>query len=290
MKYSIMTKNEFIEKAYNEGIDRDREAEHKAFKEDFSEYIKEYSFDAYMKKHEQSCEWNTKYTRYIEESLDNESFFPGISRDKLKELLNSKNIWDLQDYLAVINEAYPEKYMTLSRFIELTKNTIKFDDLDTWIELNGVIIEINSIFDEDYAGIEPVNLAEKLKSLDKSVWGRLFIEYCRHLIKLREVSSMNTSGKKESACSNAWHIYGRDGHRQKESFNDSYICDFSTTDKTRIIEVFNADITGTNEYTVIAITRDTLDECREELNGQISDGIFENCNIGKRVDIGPCYP
>lgn len=101
---------------------------------------------------------------------------------------------------------------------------------------------------------------------------------------------MNTSGKKESACSNAWHIYGRDGHRQKESFNDSYICDFSTTDKTRIIEVFNADITGTNEYTVIAITRDTLDECREELNGQISDGIFENCNIGKRVDIGPCYP
>ena len=84
----------------------------------------------------------------------------------------------------------------------------------------------------------------------------------------------------------AWRIYGADGHRQRESFNRSYTLNFSTDTETRIITVENADITGTNEYSKIIITRNTPNQCKEELSGQISDGIFENSRVGKIVEVG----
>lgn len=73
-----------------------------------------------------------------------------------------------------------------------------------------------------------------------------------------------------------WKVYGQDGHRQRESFCKSR----KYEDENGIIEVENADITGTNEYTIIRITRNTADECFKELYGQISDGIFENSRVG----------
>lgn len=78
-----------------------------------------------------------------------------------------------------------------------------------------------------------------------------------------------------------YKVYGSEGHRQKESFNPSYKYDFSTEEKTRIIEVENSDVTGTNNYSIIKITCNTLEECKAELEGQIADGIFENCRCGK---------
>ena len=78
----------------------------------------------------------------------------------------------------------------------------------------------------------------------------------------------------------AWKVYGADGHRMKESFNPSFKYDFSEGDRTRIIEVDNSDKTGTNEYSVIRITCNTEMDCRSELEGQLSDGIFENCRTG----------
>lgn len=78
----------------------------------------------------------------------------------------------------------------------------------------------------------------------------------------------------------AWKVYGADGHRQKESFNHSNRYDFSGDNGTRIIEVQNADVTGTNEYSILKITRDTAEECQKEMEGQISDGIFENVRVG----------
>lgn len=78
----------------------------------------------------------------------------------------------------------------------------------------------------------------------------------------------------------AWKVYGADGHRQAESFNNSVKYDFSKDGKIRIISLENYDMTGTNEYSIIRITRDTAAECMDELNGQISDGIFENCRVG----------
>lgn len=86
-----------------------------------------------------------------------------------------------------------------------------------------------------------------------------------------------------------WKVYGIEGHRQRESFYESYKYDWSTDTKTRIIEVLNSDKTGTNEYTIIKITRDTEKECEEELDGQISDGIFENSNVGKIIEIYDNY-
>lgn len=83
----------------------------------------------------------------------------------------------------------------------------------------------------------------------------------------------------------AWKVYGADGHRQRESFNDSYKHDFSEDENIRIIEVENSDRTGTNEYSIIRITRNTVEECQQEFNGQLSDGVFENSAIGKIEEI-----
>lgn len=84
----------------------------------------------------------------------------------------------------------------------------------------------------------------------------------------------------------AWRIYGAAGHRQKESFHSSRNYDFSEGENIRKIEVLNSDKTGTNDYTKIIITRNTPEECMAELWGQISDGIFENCKVGKIVEVG----
>lgn len=82
-----------------------------------------------------------------------------------------------------------------------------------------------------------------------------------------------------------WKVYGADGHRQRHSFYKSYTYDFSEDNSIRKITVENSDITGTNDYSIIRITRNTFKECEEELNGQISDGIFENSRTGKIVEI-----
>ena len=77
-----------------------------------------------------------------------------------------------------------------------------------------------------------------------------------------------------------WKVYGVEGHRQRESFNKSYKYDFSKENDVRIIEIENSDKTGTNDYSVVKITRNTSEECQDELDGQISDGIFENSRVG----------
>ena len=78
----------------------------------------------------------------------------------------------------------------------------------------------------------------------------------------------------------AWKIYGAEGHRQRESFCESYKYDLSDGENIRIVEVENSDKTGTNDYSVIRITRNTSEECQKELEGQLSDGIFENSRVG----------
>lgn len=87
------------------------------------------------------------------------------------------------------------------------------------------------------------------------------------------------------AVTKSWKIYGMDGHRQRESFNKSCKYDFSENGKVRLLEVKNSDKTGTNDYSIIRITRNSSEECEEELHGQLSDGIFENSRVGKVVEI-----
>lgn len=79
----------------------------------------------------------------------------------------------------------------------------------------------------------------------------------------------------------SWKVYGAEGHRQRESFCNSYEYDFSNAlEGVRIIKVDCADKTGTNDYVIIRITRNNAEECERELDGQISDGIFENSRVG----------
>ena len=83
-----------------------------------------------------------------------------------------------------------------------------------------------------------------------------------------------------------WKVYGNDGHRQRASFDESVKWDWSNkVDGVRIFEADNYDKTGTHEYSLIRITRNTYDECDEEMEGQICDGYFENCRVGKVVEI-----
>lgn len=83
----------------------------------------------------------------------------------------------------------------------------------------------------------------------------------------------------------SWKVYGVPGHRQRESFNKSYSYDWSIVNNVRKIEMLNSDITGTNDYSIIRITRNTAEECEAELLGQLSDGIFENSRIGSVIEI-----
>lgn len=87
------------------------------------------------------------------------------------------------------------------------------------------------------------------------------------------------------AVTMSWKVYGAEGHRQRESFCDSYKYDFSKPGDVRIIDVENSDKTGTNDYTIVHITRNTETDCKAELWGQITDGIFENSRVGEVVQI-----
>lgn len=87
------------------------------------------------------------------------------------------------------------------------------------------------------------------------------------------------------AVTRAWKIYGKDGHRQRESFGESYRLDFTEDNNMHILEVLNSDITGTNEYSIFIITRNTAEECESTLLSQIDDGAFENSRTGKEEEI-----
>lgn len=88
------------------------------------------------------------------------------------------------------------------------------------------------------------------------------------------------AGKVKSMITRTWKVYGIPGHRQRTSFGESVKCDWSVGDDVRIVELINSDKTGTNDYTIIRITRNTPEECQKELDGQISDGFFENSRVG----------
>ena len=83
-----------------------------------------------------------------------------------------------------------------------------------------------------------------------------------------------------------WKVFGYDGHRQKISFGKSFRWDFtSPRDGIRILDCECSDKTGTNAYVILRITRSTAELCERELDGQLSDGIFENCRYGDVVEV-----
>lgn len=87
------------------------------------------------------------------------------------------------------------------------------------------------------------------------------------------------------AVTKRWKVWGAEGHRQSLSFGDSIHWDFGKDGETRIIDVDAADKTGTNDYVIVTITRDSAEECERELAGQLDDGLFENAKYGKIEEI-----
>ncbi len=87
------------------------------------------------------------------------------------------------------------------------------------------------------------------------------------------------------AITKTYKVYGATGHRQHQSFTPSVLWDFSTEEHTRIIDIRNSDKTGTNDYTIVAITCDTAEACENEIWGQVSDGYFENARVGNVEEV-----
>ena len=75
-----------------------------------------------------------------------------------------------------------------------------------------------------------------------------------------------------------WNVYGVDGHRQRESFADSF--SFNTINGACIM-VRNYDMTGTHEYTKVIVLAKNEKLCDEDFEAQLTDGIFENSKTGK---------
>lgn len=80
-------------------------------------------------------------------------------------------------------------------------------------------------------------------------------------------------------------VYGTRGHRQRLSFEPSRKYDWSENDQIRIIELIGSDQTGTNEFSELVISRNTASQCYLELEGQLSDGFFENCRYGRVTEV-----
>lgn len=80
-----------------------------------------------------------------------------------------------------------------------------------------------------------------------------------------------------------YKVYGLEGHRQRASFAPSTIINPWGTSAS--IAVINSDITGTNEHTVLIIKDIDEEACKARLEGQLSDGIFENCRVGRIEEV-----
>lgn len=79
-----------------------------------------------------------------------------------------------------------------------------------------------------------------------------------------------------------YRIYGRDNHRQRASFEPSTVI----VDDGRSITFICSDVTQTNKYVDVIICGKEVCEMRDLLSGQLLDGFFENCCIGKIEYIG----
>ena len=81
-----------------------------------------------------------------------------------------------------------------------------------------------------------------------------------------------------------FRVFGKDGHRHRASFGDSF--EFGTLGGSAHSECVCEDRTLTNHFVDVKVTADSFKRCACELNSQLSDGIFENCAVGKISIIG----
>lgn len=78
-----------------------------------------------------------------------------------------------------------------------------------------------------------------------------------------------------------FRVFGKEGHRQRASFGKSF--KFIADRGNAHIECVCEDRTLTNSFVEVIITADSFKCCVNELNTQLSDGIFESCAVGKII-------
>lgn len=85
-----------------------------------------------------------------------------------------------------------------------------------------------------------------------------------------------------------YRIYGKEGHRQKASWQKSIKF---TTNNGYTIETWCFDRTGTHNYVDIEVTAELVSpaDLYEEMEIQLNDGVFECCNYGKIEKIRYSY-
>ena len=88
-----------------------------------------------------------------------------------------------------------------------------------------------------------------------------------------------------SIVQKTYRIYGENGKDQKASYAKSLTIYGTSKDRLRKLEIRNADLTGTHQYSEVEITCSAEDDCSKELARQINDGYFKNVPVGKIKDV-----
>ena len=92
-----------------------------------------------------------------------------------------------------------------------------------------------------------------------------------------------------STVQKTYRVYGKNGKEQAASYADSVTIFGTSKDHLRKLEIRNADLTGTHQYSEVEITCNITcnpeGDCIKELNHQICDGFFENVPIGEIKEV-----
>lgn len=88
-----------------------------------------------------------------------------------------------------------------------------------------------------------------------------------------------------STVKKTYRVYGKNGKDQEVAYAKSVTIFGTSKDNVRKLEIRNADLTGTHEYSEVEITCSTDGDCGEELDHQISDGFFENDPVGEIKEV-----
>lgn len=164
----------------------------------------------------------------------------------------------------------------------ITNLESKIKDLKERIAENEVTIHNKQAVIDNLHYVD-TDVISFIKIINKQIFNyrveneRLNIRLCRynHLIEYI---------KKHNRVQVAYVVYGENGHRQRASWDESN----TIIHNDNAISFLNADITGHHDYSIVIITASNREECESELYGQLSDGVFENCNHGEIVELDSC--
>jgi hypothetical protein len=82
-----------------------------------------------------------------------------------------------------------------------------------------------------------------------------------------------------------WKVEAEKGHRLALAFGRTETFNWTNGKGWRIVTILREDVTGSQDHIFMVITRDTAEECEDEMFGQLSDGFLENCRYGVVTEV-----